>query len=215
VVAYVEHAPLVRAVARVAYGEGARLVDAFLTSIREYGASAQHRRPTTRSGGRRTGSSSASTRKWGGEPPSVNIVGEPDPDLFSAPLPRRRAGASSPAPTRPRRRRLCCALAPYSRIEVEGVDETGALAVRHPGDRADERRVARRTRPPSRSWLCSTLTPTRRASLAIRRARRRERPRTPPRPRCRGRYLESADGRRGRHADTGARARADGLGRAR
>src|SRR5690242_4538382 len=90
VLAYVEHAPLVRAIARVAYAEGARRVDASYVDVYL----------------RRERAANAPEDVVGWTPPwllqrveeeaqrgsaMINIVGEPEPDVFAGIDPQRVA----------------------------------------------------------------------------------------------------------------------------
>jgi leucyl aminopeptidase (aminopeptidase T) len=65
--AYVEHAPLVRAIARVAYAEGARWVDTHYIDLYVRRANA---RPTRRSAGPRSGCSNGRRRRQSNTPHS-------------------------------------------------------------------------------------------------------------------------------------------------
>jgi len=95
VVAYVEHAPLVRAIARVGYAEGARRVDASYADLHVRKARAELA-PEEAVGW---------TPRWQLErvreeaelgAAFVNIVGEPDPDLFAGIDPRRVTESTLP-----------------------------------------------------------------------------------------------------------------------
>jgi aminopeptidase len=95
VICYVEHAPLVRAVARVAYAEGARRVDSYYIDLHLRREKAAH----------------APDDVVGWTPPwmlqrveeeaerrtaMINIVGEPEPDLFAGLDPGRVANSLMP-----------------------------------------------------------------------------------------------------------------------
>ena len=95
VICYVEHAPLVRAVARVAYAEGARRVDSYYIDLHLRREKAAH----------------APDHAVGWTPPwmlqrveeeaergtaMINIVGEPEPDLFAGLDPARVAKSLMP-----------------------------------------------------------------------------------------------------------------------
>jgi aminopeptidase len=82
VIAYVEHAPLVRALARVGYEEGARRVDANYIDLHVRRARAEHA----------SGEAVGWTPRWllhrveeeaERHTAQINIAGEPDPDLFA------------------------------------------------------------------------------------------------------------------------------------
>ena len=95
VLAYVEHAPLVRALARVAYARGRA---AGRRQLRRPPGAPRGGRARPRGGGRLDPALGATARRGGGRAPHrlVNVVGEPDPNLFAGLDPDRVAKAVMP-----------------------------------------------------------------------------------------------------------------------
>jgi aminopeptidase len=96
VVAYVEHAPLVRAIARVAYLEGARWVDVHYIDLHVRRATAELA-PDEAVGWAPQWQLQRVEEEAERHAAFVNVVGEPDPDLFAGLDPRRVAESALPA----------------------------------------------------------------------------------------------------------------------
>ena len=94
--AYVEHAPLVRAIARVAYAEGARWVDTHYIDLYVRRANAELA-PDEAVGWTPKWMLQRTQEEAEQHTAFVNLVGEPDPDLFAGLDPQRVAEAMMPA----------------------------------------------------------------------------------------------------------------------
>jgi aminopeptidase len=96
IVAYLEHAPLVRAIARVAYEEGARWVEAHYTDLWVRRANAELA-PEEAVGWTPAHALQRVREEAERHAAFINVVGEPDPDLFAGLDPRRVAESAVPA----------------------------------------------------------------------------------------------------------------------